>query len=80
MKGRMKMKYSVLLLRPDYAANPYGTDTYLAHVEGHDAAAAVRVAQAEMVSVDDANGNPGDYHPLVTIEGWHDDLTPEVYR
>lgn len=30
--------YTVLLLRPDYIAEPYGQDTYLAHVNARIAA------------------------------------------
>ena len=73
-------KYTVLLLRPDYVADGFGTDTYLAQVEADSAEAAVLAAQAEVMALDDIDLNPGDYHPLITIEGWHDDITPEVYR
>ena len=73
-------KYTVLLLRPDYVADDFGTDTYLAQVEADSVGAAVLAAQAEEAEIDDLDLKSTDYHPLITIEGWHDDLTPEVYR
>ncbi|MEI8120449.1 MAG: hypothetical protein WCI20_00240 [bacterium] len=73
-------KYTVLLLRPDYVADGFGTDTYLAQVEADSVSAAVLAAQAEVAKIDDLDLESIDYHPLITLEGWHDDLTPEVYR
>jgi hypothetical protein len=73
-------KFTVLLLRPDYVADGFGTDTYLAQVEADSTSAAVLAAQAEVVKGDDLDLIPNDYHPLITLEGWHDDITPEVYR
>lgn len=73
-------KYTVLLLRPDYVADGFGTDTYLAQVEVDSADAAVLTAQAEVAKLDDLDLKSTDYHPLITLEGWRDDITPEVYR
>ncbi|MEI8120815.1 MAG: hypothetical protein WCI20_02090 [bacterium] len=73
-------KFTVLLLRPDYVADGFGTDTYLAQVESDCVDAAVLVAQAEVAKLDDLDLKSTDYHPLITLEGWHDDITPEVYR
>ena len=73
-------KYTVLLLRPDYVADDFGTDTYLAQVEADSAGAAVLAAQAEVAKFDDLDLKATDYHPLITLERWHDDITPEVYR
>ena len=73
-------KYTLLLLRPDYMADDFGTDTYLAQVKADSVEAAVLAAQAEVAKLDDLALSPTDYHPLITTEGWHDDLTPEVYR
>jgi hypothetical protein len=73
-------KYTVLLLRPDYMADDFGTDTYLAQVVADSAKDAVLAAQAGASKTDDSALSPTDYHPLITIEGWHDDITPEVYR
>ena len=39
--------YTVLLLRPDYIADEFGKDTYLAHVVANGAAEAQKLAQAE---------------------------------
>ena len=74
------MKYTVLLLRPDYVADGFGTDTYLAQVEENTVVAAVLSAQMEVAKLDDLDLKIADYHPLITLAGWHDDLTPEVYR
>lgn len=78
------MKYTVLLLRPDYIADEFGKDTYLAWVEAPSIKHAVEVAQME-VWVDD-NGGPDspeeaigedtDYHVLFVCEGHMADLKP----
>ena len=73
-------KYTVLLLRPDYVADGFGTDTYMAQVEADSVEASVLAAQAEVAKLDDLDLKSTDYHPLITLEGWHDDQTPEVYR
>ena len=41
------MKYSVLLLYPDYLADAYGQETYLAWVKADDVKKAQRKAQVE---------------------------------
>jgi hypothetical protein len=73
-------KYTVLLLRPDHVADGFGPDTYLAQVEADSADGGVLAAQKEVTEMDDLDLSPTDYHPLITIEGWHDDITPERYR
>jgi hypothetical protein len=73
-------KYTMLLLRPDHVADGFGPDTYLAQVEADSAEGAVLAAQKEVTEMDDLDLSPTDYHPLITIEGWHDDITPERYR
>ena len=68
--------YTVLLLRPDYIAEPYGQDTYLAHVHARTPREAKRVAQDEVRLVDgDAADDSEDYHPLFITEGHHQDMS-----
>lgn len=71
--------YTMLLLRPDYEADNYGQDTYLAHVEATDPCHAAEVAQAEAMKVDghteEDETDPGDYFVLFTADGHIDDLT-----
>ena len=73
------MKFSVLLLIPDYAADNFGQDTVFDHFEAVDAAQAVRAAQAWTYS---GIGNafpesaPEDFHCLLVLYGWHDDVSP----
>jgi hypothetical protein len=73
-------KHTVLLLRPDHVADGFGPDTYLAQVVADSANGAVVAARKEVTETDDLDLSPKDYHPLITIEGWHDDITPERYR
>lgn len=73
-------KYTVLLLRPDHVADGFGPDTYLAQVTARSANGAVVAARKEVTETDDLDLSPKDYHPLITVEGWHDDITPARYR
>lgn len=73
--------YTFLLLRPDYVAESFGADTYLAHVKAIDVHEAKKVAQKE-VSAADSVGNDGlyefdydDYHVLAVFEGHLKDLS-----
>ena len=73
--------YTVLLLRPDHVADGFGQDTYLTHVSAETPEAAVGLARQEVVELDGLeHGRPDEYYPLITLEGWHDDLTPEACR
>lgn len=71
------MKYTVLLLRPDYIASDYGQDTYLAWVEADDVATAQVLAQREAYQADvppddddyDESAHRPDYHVLIVVEG-----------
>ena len=75
-------RYTVLLLRPDYVADDYGSETYLARVTACSAQVAVVKAQKEVAKVDDLGDSwsSADYYPLITLDGWHDDVTPGEYR
>jgi hypothetical protein len=63
--------YSVLLLYPDYLDDT-GYQTFFAHVEGRDAAEAVRAARRKAVCAQsEPVEDPTDFHPLLVIEGHH---------
>ena len=77
------MKYSVLLLLPDYLAEDFGSDTYLAWVTARNATQAVRTAQDQAADQHQSEGaecNAGDYHPLLVAEGEITDITPGKWR
>ena len=77
------MKYSVLLLLPDYMAEDYGKDTYLAWVGARNATQAVRKAQdqaADQHQKEGAECKAGDYYPLLVARGEVTDITPGQWR
>ena len=61
--------YTVLLLYPDYIADNYGEDTYLAHVEADNIDDALTEAQLEAHKVNNFEGNHNDFAPLFICEG-----------
>lgn len=71
------MKYTVLLLRPDYIASSYGQDTYLVWVDAPSVEEAQVLAQREAyrfdVPLDDGGHDESDYlpdyHVLFVVEG-----------
>lgn len=81
MKGETPSirKYSVLLLVPDYLAENYGVETYLAWVTAETPGAAVRKGKIEARNevgneqVDDHD----DFQCLLCCNGHVDDMTPE---
>ena len=74
-------KFTVLLLRPAHVADGFGQDTYLAQVKARAPRAAIRLARHEVAVLDGIDDvRPDDYYPLITLEGWHDDITPETCR
>jgi hypothetical protein len=73
--------YTVLLLRPDYIADEFGKDTYLAHVVANGAAEAAQAAQREARDADFASDGGDwvdhtDYHVLLVCVGHLKDLKP----
>jgi hypothetical protein len=75
--------YTVLLLRPDYIADEFGKDTYMARVGAESVEQAQRAAQLEAKREDDRyctpeevelGGDPDDYAVLMVIEGHHNDI------
>lgn len=70
-------RYTVLVLRPDYAAANYGQDTFLAHVQADDPALAQRLARQEAAAADHREEDSEDYYVLLTVEGHHYDKRTE---
>jgi hypothetical protein len=71
--------YTVILLRPDYIADPYGQDTYLAWVEADTVRQAVSFAQHRAIDNDftaeSFDGDPDDYFVQGCFEGHLIDLS-----
>ena len=74
------MKYTVILLRPNYVADTFGQDTYMDHVEATTPAGAVDEARARAVSFDYgadlSEAVLDDYFALAVFAGHLDDLNP----
>lgn len=74
--------FTVLLLRPDYIADEFGKDTYLAHVVATGVEDATRSAQLEAITADLDDSMPpedvvpDDYHVLFACRGHQEDLKP----
>lgn len=69
------MKYSVLLLYPDYIAENFGQDTCWIWIEADTPADAITEAQQSLApSIQELLIDVVDMHPLLVIEGHHDDL------
>lgn len=66
------MKYTVILMYPDYLSENGPGETWCGSVEARDAAHAVRVAQNEIMTAD-AN-DPTDFLPISVFAGEHEDL------
>lgn len=80
------MKYTVLVLRPDYQTSDYGQDTFLTWVEADNVEEAQTLAQREAYQADQTPGEiPGDddhdeseylpdYYILFVAEGHLNDI------
>ena len=79
-------EYTVLLLYPDFVADEFGKETYLAWVYAQNPEDAVISAQAEACHPWDGppeNYDPeegADFYPLLVVEGRHQDITPDRWR
>jgi len=72
------MKFSVLLLYPDYLSDQQ--ETYYAQVEANDAGKAIanaKITAAKAQKLDDADlmQTAADFRLLLALEGWHNDLS-----
>lgn len=70
-------KFTVLLLYPDYLAETFGHDTYLAHVAAETVADAIATAQ-DMARAGRDNDEASDFFPLLCIEGHHDEAVDPI--
>lgn len=77
--------YTVLLLRPDYMADSFGSDTFMTHVVAEGAVEALRLAREEVIKCDHEDvaefheyHDPTDYVCLLLIAGHHNDINPEA--
>lgn len=71
------IKYTVVLLYPDYMTGNFGQDVFVAHVEALDTDQAISSAQDKAF---DANASAcmdsHDFALVVMFGGWHE---PELY-
>ncbi len=67
------MKYTVLLLYPDYMAETFGQETYMTTVTADNVTQAKRLAQEEVAAENKAE-NPDDFLVLCVLAGEHDDI------
>lgn len=69
------LDFTVLLLYPDYIAENYGEDTYLAHVRATDALTACHVAQLQAHVANEVESESlDDYRVQLCIAGHHEAL------
>jgi hypothetical protein len=65
-----KRKFTVVLLYPDYMADDYGTDLYVAHVEADTPEQSVPLAQAQAAEYqEEFDGDPADFAMILVFEG-----------
>lgn len=77
---RRNIKYSVLLLRPDYMTDNYGTDTYYTYVSAPNVKAAAAKAKLEAARVDENVAKPEDYATLLVLKGHLEcELNPDEF-
>jgi len=72
---RRALRFTVLLLYPDYLAATFGHETYLAHVLAHTALDAIRIAQRDRF-IRAREGHASDWHPLACFRGHVHDCNP----
>ncbi len=76
------MKYTVLLLRPDYATDNFGQDTCQLHVESCSLTAAIEQARLVARRMDnlpdtsDLVGELEDYFVIAAYQGHLEDINP----
>ena len=70
------MKFSVLLLYPDYMAEMFGQDTVFTYVDEPIVEDAIKAAQEDVANSSQEDPRPEDFYPLLVLHGWHDDVRP----
>ena len=79
MYEREAFPYTVLLLKPQPIAAPYGKDIVLYHVAEDSADEAIVEAQHQAFEAHEAENqdqDPADWHVLAVFEGHHDNMAP----
>lgn len=77
-KPQATHKYTVILLRPDYATSDFGQDTLVVYAEGVDPVQAVANARKDAVKADGFRRDWGkDYFVVAVVAGWQADINPE---
>ena len=74
------MKYTILVMHPDYVGGEWPFDQSLHHVEAEDPRAAIRAVQARLASDLAFVEGPlqaDDFAPLLVLEGWHAHVGPD---
>lgn len=61
--------YTVILRRPDYLADEWPDDVYLAYVEGVDTDAAIKAARNQVRKADANKAKNDDYALIAAFEG-----------
>lgn len=85
MSSTQMHKFTVLLVRPDWCADGYGTDTMVCYVEvpSHEADAAAQQARKELWEQDNSGpdgmsdqpqGDPSDYFCAAVFSGWQSNV------
>lgn len=73
----MPNPYRVLLLKPKILAKDYGREVIYLQVEEDSPDEAVIAAQQQAYEEDEQlECEPGDWHPLLVIEGYEDNIAP----
>lgn len=72
-----KVKYSVLLLYPDYCSDAYGQETYFAHVQAPTPGEALEAARKKCMAEELAPeiNDPDDLFCLLIVHGHLNDLS-----
>jgi hypothetical protein len=72
-KTMQTLPFTVLLMRPDYLAEQYGTDTYLAQVDAAHREGAIKAAQIQAHGNDQLTEEcePEDYAAVLVLPGHH---------
>lgn len=71
-----RVKYSVLLLYPDYCADAFGQETYYAHVTAATPAAALAAARKKCARANPEEiDEPLDLYCLLLVHGHRHDLS-----
>ena len=69
--------WTIVLLYPDYIADSFGQDTYLAYTEADDERTALRKAQLQAMNAQPPahRRTADDFYPLAVFEGVHTDYS-----